>query len=167
MNYKIRKKERKDCAGVARVITVAWNETYRGIVSDEFLDSLYINEEVRAQNSYNNFNKKGNHQYVLEINNEVVGFIKVGEANVTEYDNCGEIYALYIINKYKGYGFGKKLIEAGIKELKLMNFDKMVIGCLEGNPSNNFYKHIGGKFIKTRIFENLQLLENVYYFEKI
>ena len=61
----------------------------------------------------------------------------------------------------------EKLIEAGIKELKLMNFDKMVIGCLEGNPSNNFYKHIGGKFIKTRIFENLQLLENVYYFEKI
>lgn len=48
-----------------------------------------------------------------------------------------------------------------------MNFDKMVIGCLESNPSNNFYKHIGGKFIKTRIFENLQLLENVYYFEKI
>ena len=93
----------------------------------EFLDSLYINEEVRAQNSYNNFNKKENHQYVLEINNEVVGFIKVGKSNVTEYDNCGEIYALYIINKYKGYGFGKKLIEAGIKELKLMNFDKMVI----------------------------------------
>ena len=98
MNYKIRKKERKDCAGRARVITVAWNETYRGIVPDEFLDSLYINEEVRAQNSYNNFNKKENHQYVLEINNEVVGFIKVGGANVTEYDNCGEIYALYIIN---------------------------------------------------------------------
>ena len=56
MNYKIRKKERKDCVGIARVITVAWNETYWGIVSDEFLDSFYINEDVRAQNSYNNFN---------------------------------------------------------------------------------------------------------------
>ena len=65
MNYKIRKKERKDCAGIARVITVAWNETYRGIVSDEFLDSLYINEEVRAQNSYNNFNKKERNRLVL------------------------------------------------------------------------------------------------------
>ena len=48
-----------------------------------------------------------------------------------------------------------------------VNFDKMVIGCLAGNPSNEFYEHIGGKYIKQRIFEKLQLPENVYYFEKI
>ena len=51
MNYKIRKKERKDCAGIARVITVAWNETYRGIVSDEFLDSLYENNNFTSANT--------------------------------------------------------------------------------------------------------------------
>ena len=67
MNYKIRKKERKDCAGIARVITVAWNETYRGIVSDEFLDSLYINEEVRAQNSHYNFIKFTKFDYWYKI----------------------------------------------------------------------------------------------------
>ena len=74
---------------------------------------------------------------------------------------------LYIINGYKGYGFGKKLIDAGIKELKEMKFDKIIIGCLVGNPSNKFYEHIGGKYIKQRIFEKLQLPENVYYFDKI
>ena len=59
------------------------------------------------------------------------------------------------------------MIEAGIKKLKSMNCDKMLIGCLVGNSTNEFYKHIGGKFIKQRIFEKLQLPENVYYFEKI
>ena len=39
MNYKIRKKERKDCESVAHIVTVAWNETYRGIVPDDFLDN--------------------------------------------------------------------------------------------------------------------------------
>lgn len=48
-----------------------------------------------------------------------------------------------------------------------MGYDKMIIGCLVGNPSDDFYKHMGGKLIKTRIFEKLQLPENVYYFEKI
>lgn len=167
MNYIIRKKERKDCADVAHVVTVAWNETYRGIVSDEFLANLYTNEEERAKNSYNNFNEKENHQYVLEVDDKVVGFVNVGSSDETDYENCGEIHAVYIINGYKGHGYGKKLIDAGIQELKSMNFDKMVIGCLDGNPSNEFYKHLGGKFVKTRIFEKLQLPENVYYFEKI
>ena len=48
-----------------------------------------------------------------------------------------------------------------------MKYEKMIIGCLQGNPSNEFYKHIGGKLIKTRIFKKLNLLENVYLFEKI
>ena len=167
MNYIIRKKERKDCADVAHVVTVAWNETYRGIVPDEFLNNLYTNEDERAKNSYNSFNEKENHQYVLEVDDKVVGFVNVGSSNETDYENCGEIHAVYIINGYKGHGYGKKLIDAGIQELKSMNFDKMVIGCLDGNPSNEFYKHLGGKFVKTRIFEKFQLPENVYYFEKI
>ena len=42
-----------------------------------------------------------------------------------------------------------------------------VIIYTEGNPSNEFYKHIGGKFIKKRVFEKLNLPENVYYFDNI
>ena len=93
--------------------------------------------------------------------------MNVGLTDDTEYNNCGEIHAIYIINGYKGYGYGKEMITAGINELKNMNCDKMLIGCLVGNPTNDFYKHIGGKFIKQRIFEKLQLPENVYYFDKL
>ena len=167
MNYVIRKKERKDCADVAHIVTVAWNETYEGIVSDEFLDGLYATEKERAENTYNKFDEKDNHQYVLEVENKIVGFVNVGPSDETEYEDCGEIYAVYIINGYKGHGFGRKLVEAGIKELKNMGYNKMVIGCLAGNPTNDFYKHIGGKYIKQRIFERLQLPENVYYYDEI
>jgi len=55
MSYIIRKKERKDCKDIAQVVTVAWNETYKGIVPDEFLNNLYTNEEQRAIDSFNNF----------------------------------------------------------------------------------------------------------------
>lgn len=165
--YLIRKRKREDCASIAKVVTIAWNETYKGIVSNDFLKGLYLNEEQRAINSYNNFNEANNHQYVLEVNGNVVGFVNVGKADEKEYDNCGELYAIYIINEYKGKGYGKKLFETGVNELKNMGFDKMVIGCLDKNSSNDFYKHLGGKFIKQRIFEKLQLSENVYYFENI
>ena len=167
MNYLIRKRTKEDCASVAHVVTVAWNETYTGIVNDDFLNGLYENEEQRANNSYNKFNEEDNHQLVLEVDNKVVGFVNVGDTDDTDYDNCGELHAIYIISDYKGYGFGKKLFKAGIEELKRMGYDKMLIGCIDGNPSKEFYKHMGGKLIKTRIFEKLHLPENVYYFEKI
>lgn len=167
MNYVIRKMEKRDCKAVAHVVTVSWNETYKGIVPDNFLNNLYKNEEERSINLFNNFDELKNHEFVLEINDEIVGFINVGKSDDSDYLDCGEIYALYIINNYKGQGFGKKMVEVGIGELKNMGYEKMIIGCLEGNKSNEFYKHIGGKFVKTRIFEKLNLLENVYYFKKI
>jgi GNAT superfamily N-acetyltransferase len=167
MEYIIRKKEQKDCAAIAHVVTIAWNETYQGIVPTSFLKELYNNEEQRANNSFLKFTESNNHQYVLEVANRVVGFVNVGPSNDKDYQDCGELQAIYIMSAYKGQGFGKKLFETGIKELKQMGFNKMIIGCLDGNPSNNFYQHLGGKFVKKRIFEKLQLVENVYYFSKI
>ena len=58
-------------------------------------------------------------------------------------------------------------MKVGINELREIGCNKMLIGCLQGNPSNEFYKHIGGKFIKTRVFQKLNLIENVYFFENI
>ena len=167
MDYVIRKREKRDCKDIAHVVTVSWNETYKGIVSDDFLKNLYKSEEVRATNALHNFDETNNHQFVLEIDHQVVGFINVGHASDSDYPDYGEICALYIVNGYKGNGFGKKLVEAGIDELKKMGFEKMIIACLDGNRTNEFYKHIGGKFAKTRMFEVLGLPENVYVYEKI
>lgn len=75
MDYIIRKIKKSDCFSVARIVTTAWNETYRGIVNDKFLDNLYLNEQERANNFYKEFDKNINHQYVLEINNEIVGLL--------------------------------------------------------------------------------------------
>ena len=159
--------KKSDCFAVARIVTTAWNETYRSIVNDEFLDNLYLNEQERATNFYKKFDEATNHQYVLEINNEIVGFINVDVSDEREYNDCGKLYALYLINDYKGHGYGRKLFAMAIKELKNMGFTKMIVGCLAANPTNDFYKHMGGKLIKQRVFEKLKLPENVYLFEEI
>ena len=165
MQVIVRKKQKNDCSRVTHVITVSWNETYRGIVNDEILDNMYNNEDERTLKAINKFDENNNHEFVLLVDNEIVGYMNVGRSDDEELENCGEIHALYIINKYHGNGFGKKLFNEGINELKNMGFDKMIIGCLEENKSNDFYKHIGGKFIKKRVFKKLNLIENVYYFD--
>ncbi len=45
--------------------------------------------------------------------------------------------------------------------------DKMIIACLKGNSSNDFYKHLRGKYIKDAIYKRLNLPENIYYLDLI
>lgn len=164
MNYIIRKMKKEDCGKIAHVVTIAWNETYKGIVPDWFLEELKTNEEARTEKAILKY-EDDNTTLVLEVDGEIVGFSFYSESRDKEFSNCGEIYALYILNKCHGYGLGRKLVEEATKELKNMGFDKMIICCLKGNPSNEFYKHIGGKYIKDGMYEKLQLPENVYYYE--
>ncbi len=162
MNYEIRKIKKDDCKSVSHVVTISWNETYKKIVPKWFLDELKKNEKERANQMLVDF--ENNNYLVLEINGEVVGFVWYGKAS-DDYKNYGEIKALYIIKKYQGNGFGKKLVNEAIKELKQMNFNKMIISCLKENPTNEFYKHMGGIYLKDREFKRLKLLENIYYFD--
>lgn len=167
MNYLIRKRTKEDCKDIAHVVTVAWNETYKGIVPEWFLEELKNNEEERAKKAYNEFDENDNNQLVLEVDNEIVGFVNYDVSKDENFQNCGEIIALYVISKYKGNGFGRKLVETAKIELKKLGCNKMIIACLKGNPSNEFYKHIGGVYVKDGLYKRLQLPENIYYYDKI
>lgn len=167
MNYIIRKRNKEDIKSITHIVTVTWNETYKGIVPDWFLEELKKNEAERAKKAYNEFDSNNNNQFVLEVDNEVVGFVNFGSSNDKDYQDCGEIIALYIISKYKGNGFGRKLVEEAKKELKKQGYNKMIIACLKGNPSNEFYKHIGGVYVKDVLYERLQLPENIYYYDNL
>lgn len=161
----IRRRLKEDIPSIQRVVTISWKETYKGIVPQSELDELENTEELRIKNSYENFDENDNNQFVLEIDNEIVGFVNIGKTEDKEYENCGEIFALYIIGKFKGQGYGKKLFERAVLELKKLGFNKMLISCLKGNPTNEFYKHMGGIYIKDGIYKRLNLKENVYYFD--
>lgn len=161
----IRRRLKEDIPSIQRVVTISWKETYKGIVPQSELDELENTEELRIKNSYENFDENDNNQFVLEIDNEIVGFVNIGKTEDKEFENCAEIFALYIIGKFKGQGYGKKLFEKAVLELKKLGFNKMLISCLKGNPTNEFYKHMGGIYIKDGIYKRLNLKENVYYFD--
>ena len=161
MNYVIRESKRDDVYSITHVVTLVWNETYKGIVQDEFLNELKHNENERAKRHYNEYNNMNYKELVLEIDNNIVGFVRYGKAEDEDFDNCGEIIALYILKKYHGYGYGKELVKEAKSRLKNMGFNSMIIACLKGNPSNSFYEHIGGKYVKDGIFQRLNLKENI------
>ena len=96
MGYIIRRRKIEDCKSIAHVVTVAWDETYKGIVPDWFLEELKNNEVERTKRIIEKFNEDDNHQFVLEVDNEVVEFVNVVNTKDKDFENCGEIFALYI-----------------------------------------------------------------------
>ena len=105
---------------------------------------------------------------MLKYNDDYVGILRVRKTKYDNYSECGELGALYLLDTVKKKGFGKILFNKAINELKEMNYDKMIIGCLSENPSNEFYKHMSGKFVDTNpltLPNGQELMENLYYYE--
>lgn len=169
MGYIIRKIKINDVNDVVHIITLGWNQNYKDIIDKKFLDQLKINESSRAIHIQETFDEKWKDSFILEVDGKTVGVARCGTSEYENYDNIPEIIALYIINGYKGYGYGRALFERCITEFKKAGYDKMILNCLEGNKTNYFYIHMGGKKINQidLKFGDKTYKANVYLFENI
>lgn len=147
----IRLAELEDAFGIAKVHVDSWRTTYKGIVSDSYLDSLSYEE--REQNW-----KRGiehNHIYIAEDRNrQIVGFATGGKERTGKYEQyVGELYAIYLLEEAQGKGIGRKLLKAVVDDLKEMKLNSMLIWALEENPACRFYERLGGNRIDTSEIE--------------
>lgn len=162
----IRKKELKDCESWVDVNIKSWNDNLKGVVSDNLLSFITEKRDSRIKNDIDNF-VYDDWNYVLEENGKVVGILKLKESDKEGYKKCGEVQILYVYTKDKGKGYGRALINKGFDVLKNKGYKKAIVGCIDGNPSNDFYKHMGGKFVRQDPWNILDehYIENIYEFD--
>lgn len=158
----IRKRRIEDSEELAHAIATVWNTTYKGIVADEFLKGLLNNEAQNAERLKNNIDEQP-HYYILILQDKIIGWIYF-TLDSENLEDAAEIHSLYILKEYQGKGYGKLLYNYAIDIILKNNLKKVIIGCLNGNPSNEFYKHLGGKYIGNHLFRE-KYLENLYLFE--
>ncbi len=165
----IRYLTKEDIPEYQHLITTVWQQTYPGIVNQNFLDNLSHTEQQRIELNTITYFDQIKDTLLLEQNNEIIGFVRFGKSDDINYPNTGEIFALYLLSQYKGKGYGKKLVQSAIKELINLGYTNMIIGCISQNPSNEFYKHLGGIKTSERQFTKTgdNLIENIYYFQDI
>lgn len=162
----IRKKELKDCKVWVDINIKSWNDNLKNIVSDRILRIITEDRYARIEKDISNF-QVNDWNYVLEDNCNVIGILKLRPCSRSGYENCGEVQVLYLYTNEKGKGYGKALINKAFEVLKNKGYKKVIVGCLVGNPSNEFYMHMGGKFIRQEpwnIFDE-SYVENVYEYD--
>ena len=151
-----------------KVNSLAWKQTYKGIVDDYFLELINTKEEINKsiERMKNNINKPLYKAFLLKVNDKYVGMFRVCKTD----KDMGELKSLYLLAEVKHKGYGKILFKRALEEVKKMGFNSMIVGCLSDNTNaNNFYKHMGGVFVSNRDFTilNQTLKENVYLFREI
>ena len=170
MNYKFEIMSQDSAIEYAKINIKSWVESYKDIIDEDYLESIHtLNEVEKMKAALINNLKDGSLRYLLKVNNEYVGIFRVRETKYEGFEDYGELGALYLLNKVKNNGYGKIMFDRAKRELSRMGYGKMIVGCLEENPSNSFYIHMGGIFVKKNpIRIGVQdLNENVYIFEEI
>ena len=128
-----------DIQGIARVHVESWRETYAGIVPQAFLDDLTAESRVEQWQRTLEF---GNPVFVLQVADQIVGFVSCGSTRDEGYD--GEVYALYLLKSQHGQGFGKALFQAALEALRSQGKRNVIVWVLADNPTRTFYQHMGG-----------------------
>ncbi len=168
-NYVIEKMDLNNVEYYAKVNALAWLQSYKGIFNDEFLKLINTEEEIQKAIINLKFGLNDNsRRFLLKYDNQYIGILRVRKTKYEKYSECGELGALYLLDNSKGKGFGKILFKKAKEELKNMGYKKMIIGCLMKNPSNEFYKHMGGKLVDTNpltLPNGQELSENLYYYD--
>ena len=171
MNYEIRELTYDTISDYMKVNTQAWQETYRGIINDIFLDKINneIDNNIKKQQDKFYAENKSYKRYILYVDNKAVGMFSVDKCRLEQYSDSGEILSLYLLNEVKGRGYGKIIFKYALNELLKKGYKSAIVCCLKLNPSNEFYKHMGCQYISTRIWTvgEQQLDENIYYIKNI
>ncbi|MDT9026104.1 GNAT family N-acetyltransferase [Rossellomorea yichunensis] len=146
-NFRFRKANLQDSPGLAYVHVHSWRTTYKGIVSENYLQSLSIEER---EQKWVQILSGTHHTYVCELDDgKIIGFVSFGKERSGEYE--GELYAIYLLEEYQGKGIGKEFLKIAATRLKEQGYNSMWIWVLKENPSKHFYYAFKPTLIKEEV----------------
>ena len=145
----IRSALQEDAAEIARVHVASWRSSYRGLLADEFLDSL---SEAGYTDRWRRVISDGaNRVFVVEEPDGIVGFASGGRERAGESGFEGELYAIYIVEESQRKGHGRELVRATVSALRKMGLRDMIVWVLRDNKSARaFYERLGGNYVRSQ-----------------
>ena len=120
--------------GRAFVHYQSWQEAYSGLIGREYLERQTL--EVCEKIAYD----WPDHILIAKDSERVVGFLGYGIRD--EAPGIGEIFSLYVLSEYYGKDVGRRLMEAGLQELK--DYPVIHLWVLKENyRARRFYEKCG------------------------
>jgi ribosomal protein S18 acetylase RimI-like enzyme len=143
----IRSATPKDSVDVARIQVETWRSTYSGIISARHLNGLSVQKSAQYWEAAILRAEAGKFLLVVESEGAPRGFLAGGPIREPIGEFTGEVYALYIEERYQKRSLGKAIFAAGLERLKELGMPGVAVWVLKDNPSFHFYEKMGGKLL--------------------
>jgi len=130
---------------VSRVYEESWKAAYRGILPQDYLDSIPEGRWAPA------LDHQGQKTLICIERGEIIGTSSFCRSRLERFHGWGEIISIYLLPDHWGKGHGKALMTAVLSELKLQGYEDVFLWVLEGNTrARGFYERYG--FLPTNDF---------------
>lgn len=131
---------------LAQVHIQSWQETYKGLVPQEYLDQLPSEIEDRIKMWKSILVNPQRWAWVAENSQGIVGFALFGPPRDPDKEGFIELGAIYLLASEKGKGIGFSLLSAGFNKMKDLGYRRSYCWVLENNPTIKFYERSGASY---------------------
>jgi ribosomal protein S18 acetylase RimI-like enzyme len=152
-----------DARALARVYVRTFQQTYRGLVPEYYLNAMTIGQAERDYLRHFSYGKGA--CYVAEADlGLVVGFVTGGRSRNVDDIYSGEIYELYLVREYQRRGIGRQLVASLGRHFSELGLHTMMVWVLAQNPCRRFYEKINGIYLRSATipFAGVQLSAVAY-----
>ncbi len=147
--FQIQEATLKHAPGIASVLVKTWQQAYKGVIDQDYLDSLDLKQgEERWQNILQTPNRKSQVYVLLNNQDQVVGIYSVGQSRYPEHPFTHELYLIYILPEYQKRGLGRFMFEDIKKKLHALNVQNLCVMVLQQGPAVAYYKKMGAQIIQ-------------------
>ena len=141
----IREANAEDIEPIASLYVMNWKKTYVGLLPDNFLNGLTVNEGIKKWQEY--LNKEKHRIFVAYENEKILGFSACKEDE--ELKNCLYLDSLHVSETSRGKGVGTKLINTVGSYAYIKGYEHMSICIVKGNDNaKGIYEKMGAKHYK-------------------
>lgn len=141
----IREANAEDIEPIASLYVMNWKKTYVGLLPDNFLNGLTVNEGIKKWQEY--LNKEKHRIFVAYENEKILGFSACKEDE--ELKNCLYLDSLHVSETSRGKGVGTKLINTVGSYAYIKGYEHMSICIVKGNDNTKrIYEKMGAKHYK-------------------
>ena len=141
----IREANAEDIEPIASLYVMNWKKTYVGLLPDNFLNGLTVNEGIKKWQEY--LNKEKHRIFVAYENEKILGFSACKEDE--ELKNCLYLDSLHVSETSRGKGVGTKLINTVGSYAYIKGYEHMSICIVKGNDNaKRIYEKMDAKHYK-------------------
>lgn len=140
---RIRSATAADALPMAQVYVAAWQDTYRGILPQAYLETMTVERSAGALNR--EMRGAGVHSLVAEsAAGQVVGLLTGGIDRRRDRIYRAEIFSLYVLRAFRRRGLGRELVRRFVAGANRQGIYTLKVQVLAANPHRRFYERLNG-----------------------